>query len=463
MKRVLIAICALSGVVGGVLAAPPALAAPSTPVLVSVSTDCSAPHPLIVHVTNSGAETSRIAVDIDSDGDGVPDFGDGPPFEPGETIDFGYDVADGAYGVRVSTESGVAYDETVIVDCVAPVEATVTTDCTAAYPVTVSVTNPGSEPVRVHIDVDQDGDGVPDFGDGPLVDPSQTLGLGYDLADGDYAFYISTDTEDVLEQAVTVACDSGSPSTGIVFTDVSGHSFEKEIAWLAAAGISRGWQLGSNTFEFRPQQQILRGEMAAFLYRLAGQPAFTPPTASPFVDVSTSHTFYKEIAWLAQTGISRGWETFRGIEFRGEWPTSRDVMAAFLHRYRGTPAYSATGDSPFTDVQPATVFSNEIRWLASEGVTTGWEVGYGCREYRPGQNVLRSEMAAFLYRLENGGVAPVTANSCAPPPSPLVGGSVTPGAFCGAQVSGWFGYAAGGILMQCKASATDSRLRWRAV
>lgn len=248
----------------------------------------------------------------------------------------------------------------------------------------------------------------------------------------------------------------------ISFTDIDGHVFQNEIRWLASTGVSRGWEVSPGVYEYRPHNQILRAEMAAFLYRLAGQPAFTAPTTSPFVDVDASHVFYREISWLASTGISRGWETPRGVEFRPTASTSREVMAAFLHRYKGSPAYTPSGASPFRDVGSGNVFYTEILWLAAQGISTGWDVGYGCREYRPGQNVLRSEMAAFLYRMENGGTTPITGNTCAPPPSPLYSGSVTAGAFCAQQYQGYYGYTSGGTLMQCKTSATDSRLRWRA-
>ena len=39
---------------------------------------------------------------------------------------------------------------------------------------------------------------------------------------------------------------------------------------------------------------------------------------------------------------------------------------------------------------------------------------------------------------------------------------VSAGAYCSAGVSGWFGYTSKGKLMECKTSAADSRLRWRA-
>jgi 5-hydroxyisourate hydrolase-like protein (transthyretin family) len=283
-----------------------------------------------------------------------------------------------------------------------------------------------------------------------------------------YAFtVVATNTSGKTSQASTpssTVTPQAQVKPPITFTDTAGHTFAKEIAWLAETGATRGWQVGENTFEFRPQQQILRAEMAAFLYRLAGSPDFSPTAESPFIDVPTTHTFYKEILWLASTGISRGWDTPNGVEFRPQWPTSREVMAAFLYRYQDQPAYSPDGESPFTDViAGSNVFHKEIMWLASQGISTGWDIGYGCREYRPSQNVLRAEMAAFIYRMENGGGSPLDVSTCAPPPSPLISGSVTAGAFCAQQYAGWYGYTSTGRLMRCETSPTDSRLRWREV
>jgi hypothetical protein len=73
--------------------------------------------------------------------------------------------------------------------------------------------------------------------------------------------------------------------------------------------------------------------MAAFLYRAAGSPAFTAPAVSPFADVSTGQQFYKEMAWLADQGISTGWVEANGtVTYRPLQSISRDAMAAFLYR-----------------------------------------------------------------------------------------------------------------------------------
>ena len=102
--------------------------------------------------------------------------------------------------------------------------------------------------------------------------------------------------------------------------------YHKEITWLADTGISTGWDDGT----FRPWEPINRDAMAAFLYRMAGEPTWDAPAASPFVDVTTKTAFYDEITWLADAGISKGWndKTYRPLD-----AINRDAMAAFLYRF----------------------------------------------------------------------------------------------------------------------------------
>jgi len=53
----------------------------------------------------------------------------------------------------------------------------------------------------------------------------------------------------------------------------------------------------------------------------------------------------------------------------------------------------------FADVASAHVFLGQIEWLADTGITTGYTDG-DVLTFRPGQPVLREQMAAFLYRFE---------------------------------------------------------------
>ncbi|MBG6179994.1 S-layer homology domain-containing protein, partial [Arthrobacter sp. CAN_A1] len=130
---------------------------------------------------------------------------------------------------------------------------------------------------------------------------------------------------------------------------------------------------------------------AAFMYRMAGSPSYTAPARSPFGDVSTNNQFYKEISWLASTGISTGYPdgTYRPLG-----SVNRDAMAAFMYRMAGSPSYTAPARSPFGDVSTNNQFYKEISWLASTGISTGYPDG----TYRPLTLVKRDAMAAFMYR-----------------------------------------------------------------
>ncbi|WP_234983396.1 S-layer homology domain-containing protein [Demequina sp. NBRC 110053] len=117
------------------------------------------------------------------------------------------------------------------------------------------------------------------------------------------------------------------------FVDVTPDSseFYEEIEWLASTGVASGWA-GDDGSEYRPLARTTRDAMAAFLFRLEAPQDYEAPAASPFVDVDPSSPFYREITWLAESGISTGWQTSEGVEFRPFAPISRDAMAAFLQR-----------------------------------------------------------------------------------------------------------------------------------
>lgn len=123
--------------------------------------------------------------------------------------------------------------------------------------------------------------------------------------------------------------------TSSPFDDVvPDQQFYGEMVWLSEKKITQGWKNPDGSVSFRPLTPINRDAMAAFLYRSAGSPEFTAPARSPFKDVAVDQQFYKEMAWLASSGISTGWKNPDGTKsFRPTTPINRDAMAAFLYRY----------------------------------------------------------------------------------------------------------------------------------
>lgn len=175
------------------------------------------------------------------------------------------------------------------------------------------------------------------------------------------------------------------------FTDVpTNHQFFSEITWLKRQGITTGYPDKT----FRPLESVERGAVAAFFYRMAGSPAYTPPKVSPFKDIPTNHQFYKEIAWLSSKGITTG---YPDGTFRPKDPVSRAAMAAFFYRMSGSPQFDNPSWPPFWDYTNRHQFAKEIAWLKETGITTG----YPDRSFRPEEPISRAAMAAFLYRYKS--------------------------------------------------------------
>ncbi|WP_223852181.1 S-layer homology domain-containing protein [Bifidobacterium myosotis] len=208
-----------------------------------------------------------------------------------------------------------------------------------------------------------------------------------------------TDETGTLQGWTDVTVDRGKTSP---FTDViKGKTphFD-EILWLADQGISTGWKQPDGTTTFAPQADVNRQDMAAFLYRLAGSPEFDETKAkNPFADVTEKTPHYKEILWLASTGITTGYTQADGtVRFEGLAGVQRQDMAAFLHRladYAKAPAPTGE-DKSFTDVDEKTPHAEDIAWLAKTGVTTGYEDG----TFGGSRIVIRQDMAAFLQRMK---------------------------------------------------------------
>ncbi len=116
------------------------------------------------------------------------------------------------------------------------------------------------------------------------------------------------------------------PTGDSPFTDTTGSGFESEIDALYRSGITQGCDVGDPT-RFCPDEQVTRGEMAAFLVRALD----LAPAQSLFTDAAGS-VFEAEIGALAAAGITRGCDPFDAARFCPDEPVTRGQMAAFLRR-----------------------------------------------------------------------------------------------------------------------------------
>ena len=198
---------------------------------------------------------------------------------------------------------------------------------------------------------------------------------------------------------------SADPDPSATFSDVTADTpHVEDILWLERNGIAKGWEEDDGSVTFRGMSEVVRQDMAAFLHRLAEHEGVSLVQSSglSFSDVGADTPHLGDILWLASTGVSEGWDVGGGVrEFRGMDTVKRQDMAAFLYRLAGSPDYEPTAEDMayFSDVDGDTPHFREVLWLASTGVSEGWDVGGGVREFRGMDTVKRQDMAAFLRRM----------------------------------------------------------------
>ena len=198
-------------------------------------------------------------------------------------------------------------------------------------------------------------------------------------------------------------------ASAAAFSDVTAATpHHEDISWLAETRISEGWE-DDGSRVFRGMSPVVRQDMAAFLHRLADHEgaSFDESEELEFSDVSESTPHFRDILWLAATGISEGWEEKDGSHtFRGMSEIVRQDMAAFLYRLAGSPEYEPSPDDMmyFDDVDESTPHYREVLWLYSTGVSEGWEEKDGTHTFRGMDTVKRQDMAAFLHRMSERGL-----------------------------------------------------------
>jgi hypothetical protein len=113
---------------------------------------------------------------------------------------------------------------------------------------------------------------------------------------------------------------TGEPDFGDV---AAGDSFYPAVMWMRSQGITTGYRNGT----YGKSLRISRGELAALLYRYAGEPAVSVPQTHPFSDVRTSAFYSGPTAWLSTIGVSG----YTNGTFRPDRDITRGETAKFQY------------------------------------------------------------------------------------------------------------------------------------
>lgn len=190
----------------------------------------------------------------------------------------------------------------------------------------------------------------------------------------------------IISFTSTLIYSSPGGSAAKNFPDVN-TQYSKEVQFLVENNVVSGFPDGT----FRPNEEVTRGQAAAFIARaltLDGEKRETP-----FPDVSEDYRFSGYIDSASKEGIITG---YPDGTFRPDVKVTRAQMAIMLSRaftIKPTPDFSIT----FTDVRMGAEANEAIQLIADARISTG----YPDKTFRPNNHLTRIEFALFVARTMN--------------------------------------------------------------
>lgn len=152
--------------------------------------------------------------------------------------------------------------------------------------------------------------------------------------------------------------------------------------------VNQGITDGMGNGQFRPYMDCLRAQIVTFLWRAEGEPEPTVTTC-PFTDVRPGDYFYKAVLWAVEKGITNG---MTDTLFGPYEECTRGQIVTFLWRAKGKPTPTSTSDS-FTDLTRS-YYREAIRWAAETEVAKG----VTATTFVPESTCQRWHAVLFLYR-----------------------------------------------------------------
>ncbi|MEH6943083.1 C40 family peptidase [Bacillus sp. JJ722] len=171
------------------------------------------------------------------------------------------------------------------------------------------------------------------------------------------------------------------------FPDLGTDHFAYDaINTLTSQGVISGYQDGT----FRPNDNVTRGQAAAIINRVLKHTATTDVS---FQDVSSNHTFAKEIAAIKELGIING---FPDGTFRPNDIMTRAQMAAIVKNafnLKQPNISSSNSDPVYSDVGPNNTFFEAITIMYEIDTTKGFKTD----KYLPFQSASRADFSAAIF------------------------------------------------------------------
>ena len=196
-------------------------------------------------------------------------------------------------------------------------------------------------------------------------------------------------------------CDGAYDSS---FDDIDGSAHEEQVLCMADEGLTEGTG-ASDGASYAPRREVTRAQMASFIARFIERYADRElPAGDPnrFDDVPSDFIHAENITKLAAIGIVEGTSASDGQSYAPQAGITRAQMASLIRRSLSfldngevNPLSEPPGTSnDFFEDDDGSVHEDNINALADVGIVAGFRDG----TYRPGENVLRDQMASFVMR-----------------------------------------------------------------
>lgn len=208
------------------------------------------------------------------------------------------------------------------------------------------------------------------------------------------------ENSDTVTVIITISSGGGTGGGGttptqpaapkLPFTDVSEDDwFYADAAYLYEKGVMKG----TADETFAPGRSVTRGQLAAALYRMAGEPAVTAKAA--FTDVPADYWCAAAITWAAENGVVTG---YGDGGFRPADAVQRQELAAMLFRfavYQGMSAVTLEENlAPFADRADVAAYAvPAMNWAVGQGILQSKD-----GSLLPQAPVDRAQLAAMLRR-----------------------------------------------------------------
>ena len=121
------------------------------------------------------------------------------------------------------------------------------------------------------------------------------------------------------------------------------------------------------------------------------------PQTGVFVDVPEGSYYEEAVAWAVENGITQGTDD---THFSPDGICTRAQAVTFLWRTAGSPA-SKTSAMPFTDVPVGSYYYDAVLWAVENGITKGTSE----TRFSPDDTCTRAQIVAFLWRSEKSPAA----------------------------------------------------------